>query len=369
MLIKFPKENLQKAINTLQKAAQNKVNSNLPGGIYLSAKDNKVELQANNFSLGIKTTVDAQVIEPGTMFIGTRYFQELVKRLSGNVIELNKPEGSNKLVIKSEQSEFTLHTLNVDDFTFVEQISEQNSILIDADDMKQLIDLTSFAAATDEDRPVFSGCLLELKNNAATMVATDTHRMAIKKIEVKEPIITEMRAIIPVGILSELSRLLPIDNPTFVKIIWNQSQVAFLFDNVYLLSKLIDGVYPDYEKVIPLQFDANVKISRRDFADAVDRICLLAKDISYNIIRYDWSDKEVILSSKNSEIGGAKDIVACDLKGRNFTISFNGKYFTDILRHSTSDDIHLSLKENGPVVIRQDNNQHYTYVVTPVRTN
>ncbi len=369
MQIRFPKENLQKAMVILQKAAQNKTSSNLPGSIYISTKNNTVELQANDFELGIKVTVDAQIIEQGTIVIGSKYFQELVRKMPGAVIELNRPEGTNKLIIKSGSSEFNLVTLQQDSFTLVEQIHDEYNILIDAQDMKDLIDYTNYAAATDEDRPIFSGALLEIKDTVATMVATDTHRMAIKKVNLEEPAKTEMRAVIPIRLLSEISRLLPIDNPALVKIIWNRTQIAFLFDSVYMISKLIEGTYPEYERVIPTQFDATAEIDRRDLTGAVDRVSLLARDISYNFIRYDWKEKEVILSSQNAEVGMVKEEVPCDLKGKEFVISFNGRYVSDILKHSTGDVIYLSLKDNGPVVIRQDNNPNYTYIITPVRTN
>ena len=154
-----------------------------------------------------------------------------------------------------------------------------------------------------------------------------------------------------------------------MRIIWNRTNVVFLFDTIYLFSRLIEGQYPDYEKVIPSQFDSSAILNCRDFAGAVDRVSLLAKDASYNFIRYDWDEKEVTLSTQNAEIGMAKEEVLCEFKGTPFTISFNGRYIGDILRHSSGDRIHLYLKQNGPVVIRQDDNPNYTYVVTPVRTN
>lgn len=369
MQIRFPKENLQKAINTLQKAAQNKTNSNLPGSIYITTKDNRVEMQANDFELGIKVIIDAQVIEQGTLLIGSRYFQELVRKMPGAVIELNKPENSNKLLIKSGTSEINLITLNVDDFSLVEQIHDEYHISIDAHDMKELIDLTNYAAAVDDDRPVFTGALMEVKDTEVTMVATDTHRMAVKKISISEPAATAMRAIIPTKLLAEVSRLLPADNPAMVKIIWNRTQIAFMFDTVYIISRLIEGSYPEYEKVIPSQFEASAVLDRRDLAGGVERVSLLAKDISYNVIKYDWNDKEVTLSSQNPEIGMAQEVIPCQFKGEPFTVSFNGRYISDILKHSTGDTIHLFLKGNGPMVVRQDDNANYTYVVTPVRTN
>ncbi|WP_314107979.1 DNA polymerase III subunit beta [uncultured Veillonella sp.] len=369
MHITFPKANLQKAINVLQKVSQNKTSSNLPGAIYMTTKNGQVELQGNDFELGIRLTIDGDIKEPGTLVVGSRYFQELIRKLPGDTIELYKPEDGNSLTITSGSSEFNLVTLHPDDFSLVEQIHDQDHVNIDSFAMKELIDLTNYAAATDEDRPVFTGALLEIKENEVTMVATDTHRMAVKKITIDEPATTPMRAIIPTKTLAEVSRLLPTDNPSMINIIWNRTQIVFNFESIYIISRLIEGTYPEYEKVIPSQFDSSAVIDRREFAGAVDRVSLLAKDISYNVIRYDWAESNVTLSTQNTEIGMAKEDVAVEFKGTPFTISFNGRYISDILRHSTGDNIHLFLKQNGPVVIRQDNNPNYTYVVTPVRTN
>ena len=369
MHITFPKANLQKAINVLQKVSQNKTSSNLPGAIYMTTKNGQVELQGNDFELGIRLTIDGDIKEPGTLVVGSRYFQELIRKLPGDTIELYKPEDGNSLTITSGSSEFNLVTLHPDDFSLVEQIHDQDHVNIDSFAMKELIDLTNYAAATDEDRPVFTGALLEIKENEVTMVATDTHRMAVKKITIDEPATTPMRAIIPTKTLAEVSRLLPTDNPAMINIIWNRTQIVFNFESIYIISRLIEGTYPEYEKVIPSQFDSSAVIDRGEFAGAVDRVSLLAKDISYNVIRYDWAESNVTLSTQNTEIGMAKEDVAVEFKGTPFTISFNGRYISDILRHSTGDNIHLFLKQNGPVVIRQDNNPNYTYVVTPVRTN
>ena len=369
MHITFPKANLQKAINVLQKVSQNKTSSNLPGAIYMTTKNGQVELQGNDFELGIRLTIDGDIKEPGTLVVGSRYFQELIRKLPGDTIQLYKPEDGNSLTITSGSSEFNLVTLHPDDFSLVEQIHDQDHVNIDSFAMKELIDLTNYAAATDEDRPVFTGALLEIKENEVTMVATDTHRMSVKKITIDEPATTPMRAIIPTKTLAEVSRLLPTDNPAMINIIWNRTQIVFNFESIYIISRLIEGTYPEYEKVIPSQFDSSAVIDRREFAGAVDRVSLLAKDISYNVIRYDWAESNVTLSTQNTEIGMAKEDVAVEFKGTPFTISFNGRYISDILRHSTGDNIHLFLKQNGPVVIRQDNNPNYTYVVTPVRTN
>ena len=275
MHITFPKANLQKAINVLQKVSQNKTSSNLPGAIYMTTKNGQVELQGNDFELGIRLTIDGDIKEPGTLVVGSRYFQELIRKLPGDTIELYKPEDGNSLTITSGSSEFNLVTLHPDDFSLVEQIHDQDHVNIDSFAMKELIDLTNYAAATDEDRPVFTGALLEIKENEVTMVATDTHRMAVKKITIDEPATTPMRAIIPTKTLAEVSRLLPTDNPAMINIIWNRTQIVFNFESIYIISRLIEGTYPEYEKVIPSQFDSSAVIDRREFASFTFKNCTI----------------------------------------------------------------------------------------------
>lgn len=369
MKIQFSKDTLQKALNALAKVSQNKTSSNLPGAIYITTKNGKVEMQANDYEIGIRITIDANIIEEGTIVLSTRYFQEWVRKTPTDTITLESNEDTKQLLLHSESSQFNLIMMDASEFNLVEQIHDEYHIDVDGEQFKQMIDLTNYAAASDDDRPIFTGALLEGEGTNLTMVATDTHRMAVKKITLTEAMPTAMRILIPTKTLAEVSRLLPTDQPTMVRIIWNRTNVVFLFDTIYLFSRLIEGQYPDYEKVIPSQFDSNAILNSRDFAGAVDRVSLLAKDASYNVIRYDWNDKEVTLSTQNAEIGMAKEEVLCEFNGTPFTISFNGRYIGDILRHSSGERIHLYLKQNGPVVIRQDDNPNYTYVVTPVRTN
>ena len=367
MNITFAADALKRAMTILQKVAQNKTSSNIPGSIYLTTQDNQVEMQGNDFELGIKLSVEATITESGTLVVGSRYFQELIQKCPGSTIQLQANEDNRQVTVVSGTVNANLPTLRAEDFSLVEQIHDENRVRMDTKDMKELINLTSYAAATDEDRPVFAGALLEIKENEVTMVATDTHRMAVKKIHIDEPATSPMRVIIPKKTLAEVSRLLPTNNPTMVDIVWNRTQIAFFFEDVYIISRLIEGTYPEYEKVIPSQFDSSAIINRKAFQDAISRVSIFAKDFSYNVIRYDWNEDSVVLSCQNAEIGMMKDQVDTEFKGTPFTISFNGIYMEDILRHSTGETIHLFLKQNGPVVIRQDDNPNYTYVVTPVR--
>ena len=232
MKLQFNKQELVKAMSLFQRVASNKTSSNLPGSIYISTKENYVELQANDFEIGMRSQVDATILEPGTIVVGSKYFQEILKKLPGEQVELYKPDNSNQLQIKSDHSEFKLVTMQVEDFSLVEQIQDDTSILIDGEQLKELIDLTVYATSTDTDRPIFCGTLVEIEGNELTMVGTDTHRMAVKKVTLETALEQPMRIVIPKRTVEEVSKVLPSDQPVMVKLIWNRNQVAIVFDTV-----------------------------------------------------------------------------------------------------------------------------------------
>lgn len=207
MKIQFSKDTLQKAINALAKVSQNKTSSNLPGAIYITTKNGKVEMQANDYEIGIRITIDANIIEEGTIVLSTRYFQEWVRKTPTDTITLESNAETKQLLLSSESSQFNLITMNPDDFNLVEQIQDENHIDVDGEQFKQMIDLTNYAAASEEDRPIFTGALLEGEDKNLTMVATDTHRMAVKKITLDTPMPVAMRILIPTKTLAEVSRL------------------------------------------------------------------------------------------------------------------------------------------------------------------
>ena len=157
MKIQFSKDTLQKSINALAKVSQNKTSSNLPGAIYITTKNGKVEMQANDYEIGIRITIDANIIEEGTIVLSTRYFQEWVRKTPTDTITLESNAEIKQLLLSSESSQFNLITMNPDDFNLVEQIQDENHIDVDGEQFKQMIDLTNYAAASEEDRPIFTG--------------------------------------------------------------------------------------------------------------------------------------------------------------------------------------------------------------------
>ncbi|WP_188399260.1 DNA polymerase III subunit beta [Sporomusa sp. GT1] len=374
MKITCSKDRLNHAVQTVQKAVAAKATLPILSGIYLSAENNKLELQATDYELGICCTIDAQVDIPGKIVISGRYFQELVKRLPGDTVEIASSTEDRTIKIMAGTSQFNLLSLPADEFPVLKSLFDKqngtSNLTIKDNVLRDLIKRTVFACATEESRPIFTGALLELTENDVRMVATNTHRLALKKsITEQTTSNSNLKIIVPSKILNELARLLNSELPVDVNICWEKNKVAFRFENVYLESRLIEGQYPDYNRVIPPEFGTTATINTALFIDAVERVSLMAKDGEYNVIKFQFNTSEVSITSNNPDIGKAYETIPVSTEGTDITIAFNAKYVTDILKNIGSPELLFSLNTPlSPASIRPVNDENYTYIITPVRT-
>lgn len=374
MKITCAKDKLHHAVQIVQKAVSSKATQALLSGIYLSAENNKLQLQATDYEIGISCTIDAQVDIPGKIVLSGRYFQELVKRLPGEIVELASSDEDHTIKITAGTSQFNLLSLPAEEFPVLKSLFIKtngiNSFTIKDNVLRDLIKRTTFACATEESRPLFTGALLELTDTDVRMVATNTHRLALKKSTVENSTGSNLKIIIPSKILNELARLLISELPVDVNICWEKSKVAFSFEDVYLESRLIEGQYPDYNRVIPPEFATTSTINTALFMDAVERVSLMAKDGEYNIIKFQFNNNEVIITSNNPDVGKAYETIPICTEGTEIAIAFNAKYVTDILKNIGTTELQISLNTPlSPARVIPQNDETYTYIITPVRTS
>jgi DNA polymerase-3 subunit beta len=368
MRIFCPKEDLHHAVQTVQKAVATKTPLPILTGIYLSAQNDELQLQATDYEVGISCTVKATVEEPGAVVLSGRYFQEMVRRLPGDTIEISSSKEDRTIKVTSQNSQFNLLSLPAEEFPVLKPVSGDNAFTVQDAILRELIRKTVFACATDEARPIFTGGLLEVDNDEVRMVATNTHRLALKKAKIAGGG-NGVKMIIPSKILNELARLLTSEEPMDVKLSWQKNQVGIVFDDVYINSRLIDGQFPDYNKVIPATFVTTVILNTDQFLDAVERVSLLARDGEYNVVKFFFKDGAVVISSNNPDIGKAREIVDATTNGNEVEIAFNAKYVTDILKNIDSEELVFSLNTPlSPAGIKPVGDDNYTYIITPVRT-
>lgn len=369
MKISCSKELLNHAVQTVQKAVATKAQLPILTGIYLSAADNRLELHATDYEIGIKCVIDADVEQPGTVVLSGRYFQEMVRKLPGDKIEISSSQEDRTIKITSNSAQFNLLSLPAEEFPVLKPITSENVLTVKDNVLKELIKKTVFACANDEARPIFTGGLLEFSGNEITMVATNTHRLAHKKDRI-EGSSQNIKMIVPGKILSELARIMSSEIPVDVSVHWLKNQVAFAFEDVYIISRLIEGQFPDYNKVIPPSFATNVKIKTKQLLDAVERVSLFAREGDYNVIKLSFKANSVTITSNNPEIGKACEVVPSIIEGNEVDIAFNVKYIADILKNIDSDELIFALNTPlSPASIKPIDDDNYTYIVTPVRTS
>lgn len=361
---------LQHAVQSVQKAVATKTPLPILTGIYLSANDNKLELQATDYEIGISCIIEANVQEAGKAVVSGRYFQELVRRLPGETVEIASSQEDSTIHITCNSSNFNLLNLPAEEFPVIERIqSPANKITLKDNVLRDLIKKTVFACASDESRPIFTGGLFEVENDSVKMVGTNTHRLALKK-DMIPPVENPVKMIIPAKLLNELARSLSSDVPIDVNIYWEKGHAAFEFDGIYVKSRLIEGNFPDYNRVIPAKFDTTVQFDTSTFLDAAERVSLMAKDGDYNIVKFRFEQDSIILSSNNPDVGKASETVDASMQGAPLDIAFNAKYVTDILKNLGSEKATIALNNSvSPACIRPADTDKYTYVITPVRTS
>ncbi len=360
------KNELVQAIQLVSKAITNKPQTPILSGIYFKAHENQLELHATDNEIGIISIIPAEVKEEGKLVLLGRYMQEIIRRLPGESVTITQKIGENTSKIQSGASNFTFLCMPSKDFPTVKRLKEgiyfhlQNTVLRD------IIKKTVFACSSDEARPIFTGCQLEIKDNRLTMAATNTHRLSIKK-EIVADLSGDMHIIIPSKLLQELLRSLNSDMPLEVDIRCSTNQVSFQFENVIFMSRLIEGQFPNYESVIPKKFNTTVTLVTEDFLDAVERISLISRSADYNTIDLEFNENNVHISSDSPDIGTANENVAAQIQGPAIRISFNAKYITDVLKNISSQSFRFLLNEStSPAAIREDD-PTYVYIVTPIR--
>lgn len=357
------------AVQTVQKAVATKTPMPILTGIYIATKDNQIELEATDYEIGITCTMDAQILEPGSIVISGKYLQEMVRRLPGETVNIETNQEDKTILITSGTAQFNLLSMPPEEFPIIQRLKTDNKITIKDNILRDLIKKTIFACATDESRPIFTGGLMETRANDIRLIATNTHRLAFKKNEIALQN-KKLQIIIPSKILQEVAKSLTSDVPIDIEITWTQNQVAFSFDGVYILSRLIEGQFPDYNRVIPNDFSTEIKVDKELFLAAVERVALLSRDGDYNIIKFLFKNESIMITSNNPEIGKACEVIPGNISGKELEIAFNAKYITDILKNLDSDIISISLNTSlSPGSIRPIDDDTYIYVITPVRIN
>lgn len=363
------KSELVQAIQTVAKAVSSKPQTPILSGIYLKAEKGQLELQATDYDMGILCHIPADVETEGAIVLSGRYLQDVVRRLPGENVNVSFDKEKNIAKINSNAANFTLLSLPANEFPKIHHLEGKIEFTILDNVLRDLVKKTVFACSNDEARPIFTGCLLEVNNSSVTMAATNTHRLSVKT-ELLDDFNGSIKIIIPSKVLNELLRIMVSEVPSEVKVTCSYNQISFAFDNVYLTSRLIEGQFPDYRRVIPAETKTHVTLNTDDFAAAVERVSLISRAGEYNVIKLEFMGSSVRITSNNPDIGNAEERVQAEVDGPDVQIAFNANYIAEVLKNIDSKDFFFRLNQSlNPAIIREQDDDTFTYVVTPVRTS
>lgn len=330
--------------------------------VYLKAEKDRLWLTATDLEVTVRTSVDAKVARTGGSTLPARRVFSIFRELPSNDIEIDVDD-KDTAAIRSGASYFKIIGVSEDEFPPLPKFQGNRSYTLDQKVFKAMLASTHYAASHDETRFILNGVLLSFKGGKLAVVATDGRRMAMWDQEVEIGRDMEGDWVVPSKTVSELLKSLK-DEGT-VKIQVSENQVAFEFDGMLIISKLIEGTYPNFRQVIPTRYDERVEMDREPLLNAVRRVALLVSDKS-NSITLAFGKDNLEISALAADVGEAKEKMAIKYRGKDISISFNPEFLLDALRNLSADSVVFELSDElSPGVLRCD--KPFLYVIMPMR--
>lgn len=368
MKIVCEKEKILKAINSVTKAVASKTTMPILEGILIQTNDKEVKLTTYDLEIGIEYIIDADVKEQGATVVNAIMFSEIIRKLPDTDINISLNE-QNLLVIECEGSLYKLATMNPDEFPELPQITIENSIQIEQNALKEMIRKTIFAVSTEENRPIFTGCLFEIKNNKLNVVAVDGFRLAWKS-KFLQNNSNDFTAVIPGRTLNEVNKII-LDSFDTIKIGVAKNQALFEMENCKLVTRLLDGEFLNYSSVIPENWETRVKVNRNNLQNCFERISLISSSSIEKEKKYPVKvsiDIGKVTISCTNQTGDAKEEMYVATEGQNLEAGFNPKYFLDALRAIDDEEIFVDFGTSiSPCIIRPVDDGDYIYMILPIR--
>src|SRR6266404_5059468 len=361
------KEQILNGLQSVQNIVSTRTTLPILSNVLLRAAENRLELTATDLDVTITCSVEAAVKKPGATTVP-------VKKLFGIARELGNPEieievdDKNVCSLRSGPSFFKIKGLGAEEFPPLPKFKEDKKVVLPQEKIRSMLRKTSFAVSTDESRYVLNGIFFSLKEHKLTMVATDGRRLALVDEEVDVPESSQGEFIIPAKAVNELNRLL--QEKGELELRYAENQAAFELKDekgfsILIMSKLIEGNYPNYRQVIPGEAKERVALGREEFMHALKRAELMTSE-KQNSVKLNFTKNNLSITANSPDVGEARETMAINYKGKDMAIAFNPGYVIDPLNALANDEVYLELiDELSPGVLKI--NGPFLYVVMPMR--
>ncbi len=364
MKIECIKEKLEEAVGKAEKIAGKNLTLPVLAGVYLSAEKNNLVIKSTNLDIGLTVEVPVKVIEPGTTVVPAHTFYSFISSLSKdkNITIHTKDQ---VLEVKTSATETQIKTLPAEDFPLIPLISDDGAFTIPARDLIFGLKSVIYAAAVGSMKPELSSILVKYEGEYLVFAATDSFRLAEKKIRIRK-VPHFKQILIPQKNALEIIRIFD-KGEEEISISIEENQIALRSDNIYLTSRVIEGTFPDYRQIIPKDFAANATVLKQDLVSSLKTSLIFSDSFNQLTLRVSPKEKKFEIDSKNNTVGENTYAIDAALEGSDITINVNHRYFTDCFQSISTDSVSLGFSgEAKPILVSGVGDTSFLYLVMPM---
>ncbi|HAR63467.1 MAG: DNA polymerase III subunit beta [Candidatus Margulisiibacteriota bacterium] len=367
------KEDLAKAVQIVEKAVGTKSTLPIIGNILIETTVNGIKLASNNLEIGIEVIIPATILSAGKILAPAKTLGSIVSKLPD--AEVNIEIFDNQVIkINCGQSKFNIHGLAADEFLMLNKVTDGENITINAMHFKEMIRQVIFSVSLDESKHILNGVYFQFGYNPEQkekfrMVSTDGYRLALKEGEIEQAVTNPINFVIPTKALNEVASIIQTNEEDNMVLNFSSDQVAFTYKNNYLVTRIIQGQFPDFNQVIPKSSLTKLLINRKNFLEAAERCSIIASS-SANIIKLELSNNKLLITARTPDVGEFSELIDVDMSGDSETqISFNVRLLIDVLKIVSDEKVSLNFSGTlNPGVIKPEGKESYLYVIMPIRT-
>ena len=364
MKLTITREKLQRGLGAVSATIPARTTLPVLSNILLRADGDGVQLCGTDLDISVQVMIDAEVEAEGAVTVPAKKFSEITRELEDAPVHLVAEQ--DQIKIECGRSRFRLYGLPEGEFPTFPEVDFSESWKMSAASLQQLISHTSFAASTEESRPILNGVLWQLRADSTTMVATNGHRLALMTEELHEVGAPEADLIVPPKALGQVERLF--DAEEQLEVARSANHLAFRSERRAVFTRLIEGPYPNYEQVIPKDNDKEAIANRSAFESAVRRMAVVASDQTHRV-RLLFEPGALKFRVQTPDLGEAEDELSIDYDGEELEIGFNANYLLEVLRYMSEDDVKLTFRapERAATFEPVDGDAEYLCLVMPLR--
>jgi DNA polymerase III subunit beta len=368
MKLTFKKDSLLNGINIVLKAVPSKTTMPILECILIDASSDEIKLTANDMELGIETKVDGNILEKGKIALDAKLFSEIIRKLSSedSVVTIDSDEKFNT-VISCENSVFKIQGRDGEEFSYLPYIEKNKYICLSQFSLKELIRQTIFSISVNDSNKMMTGELFEVNGGTLRVVSLDGHRMAIRKIALKDEY-ESTKVIVPGKTLNEISKILTGDNEKEVLIYFGTNHILFEFDDTIVISRLIEGEYFKVDQMLSSDYETKVSLNKKEFLDCIERATILIRENDKKPVILNIEDEKMSLKL-NSSFGTMNAEILIHKTGKDLMIGFNPKFLIDALRIIDDEEVSLYMMNPKSPCFIKDDEETYIYLILPVNFN